>query len=56
MLSSKMSHTKLSQKGITKIKFGFFLKKKKSKSLIVREKIEIEWNLKGNEGLSKVFL
>ena len=55
MLSSKMSHTKLSQKGITKIKFGFF-KKKKSKSLIVREKIEIEWNLKGNEGLSKVFL
>ena len=55
MLSSKMSHTKLSQKGITKIKFVFFLKKK-SKSLIVREKIEIEWNLKGNEGLSKVFL
>ena len=31
MLSSKMSHTKLSQKGITKIKFGFFKKKKKVK-------------------------
>ena len=53
MPSSRMSHTKLSQKGVTKIKF---VKKKKSKSLIVKEKTEIEWSPEGNAGLSKVFL